>query len=102
MAPWAKQEQEWGHDLIVLVDFNIDRAGDSNYEAFTSTGLPSPAELENLPRTIFDAGGESFFDQIAWFTKEGKVPVLSLRYTGNAGNFTFTNSLRGHLSLTSL
>lgn len=30
------------------------------------------------------------------------MPVLSLHYTGNAGNFDFTRSLQGALSLTSL
>jgi hypothetical protein len=59
-------------------------------------------ELEGLPRTIFDQAGENFYDQIAWFTTEGTVPVLSLRYTGNAGNFDFTPSLQGDLTLTSL
>jgi len=30
------------------------------------------------------------------------VPILSLQYTGNAGNFDFTQPLQGDLSLTSL
>jgi endonuclease/exonuclease/phosphatase family metal-dependent hydrolase len=102
MAQWAKQEEDWGHNLIALGDFNIDRAGDPNYEAFTSTGLLPAAQLEGLPRTIFDEGGESFYDQIAWFTKGDRVPMLSLDYTGNAGNFDFTGSLKGNFDITSL
>ncbi|MCA1705043.1 MAG: endonuclease/exonuclease/phosphatase family protein, partial [Actinobacteria bacterium] len=54
MARWAKQEEDWGHNLIALGDFNIDRINDPNFEAFTSTGLRPPMELEGLPRTIFD------------------------------------------------
>jgi hypothetical protein len=40
-------------------DFNIDRAGDPLYDAFTSTGLAAPPELNEAARTIFDqdAGG---------------------------------------------
>ncbi len=102
MARWAKQEESWGHNLIALGDFNLDRIGDPNFEAFTSTGLRPPRELESLPRTIFAEAGENYYDQIAWFTTGGAVPILSLKYTGTAGNFDFTQSLRGELSLTAL
>jgi endonuclease/exonuclease/phosphatase family metal-dependent hydrolase len=90
LADWARQEQDWGHNLLALGDFNIDRAGDPLYQAFTSTGLTPPAELNNIPRTIFDQPGRPhFYDQIAWFTGAGGVPQLSLAYTGRAGTVDF-------------
>lgn len=93
MASWAKQEAEWNHNLIVLGDFNIDRTGDPNYEAFISRGLTVPEELKDLPRTIFFSDNEGkHYDQIAWFT-EGGSRLLSLAYTGNAGNFDFIKAV---------
>lgn len=98
MAEWARREKEWNHTLIVLGDFNIDRKGDPNYEAFTSTGLTVPEELDELPRTIFaDEGKGKFFDQISWF-KEGAQRLISLDYTNHAGNFDFTQVLFRDLS----
>lgn len=90
MANWARQEAEWNHNLIVLGDFNIDRKGDPNYEAFVSRGLEVPSEMEGLPRTIFfkEEGKTKFYDQIAWFTR-GSSRLLTLEYTGRAGNFHF-------------
>jgi endonuclease/exonuclease/phosphatase family metal-dependent hydrolase len=96
LADWAKREDSWGHNLIVLGDFNIDRQGDPNYEAFTSTGLRPPKELEGIPRTIFEAGKDKFYDQIAWFREAGEVPVLTLRYEGNAGFFDFMRAVSAH------
>ena len=94
LADWAKREQSWGHNLIALGDFNIDRNGDALYQAFTSTGLRPPAELEAIPRTIFGQLGkpqlDKHFDQIAWFTGENGVPMLSMRYGNRAGSFDFT------------
>ena len=89
---WAEQLDDFGQNLICLGDFNIDRKGDPQFEAFTSTGLtPSPAH-EGLPRTIFDettkSEKNSFFDQIAWFqTVKGK-PYLTLT-PKKGGNFDF-------------
>lgn len=98
LADWARREHSWGHNLIALGDFNIDRVGDGNYEAFTSTGLRPPAELDNVPRTIFGQGKEKRYDQIAWFCGEGAVPVLSLTYSGRAGCFDFTSLILQSLS----
>jgi hypothetical protein len=81
LADWAKREDSWGHNLIVL------------YEAFTSTGLRPPKELEGIPRTIFAAGKDKFYDQIAWFREAGEVPILTLRYEGNAGFFDFMRAV---------
>jgi hypothetical protein len=89
LADWAKDVNAFDQNLICLGDFNIDREQDPNYQAFTSTGLQPPIELQFLPRTIFKGGTDKFFDQIAWFTGANGQPALSLEYTGRAGNFDF-------------
>jgi endonuclease/exonuclease/phosphatase family metal-dependent hydrolase len=93
LADWAKREDSWGHNLIVLGDFNIDRQGDANYDAFTSTGLRPPKELEDIPRTIFKDGKDKYYDQIAWFCEAGDVPLMTLEYDGHAGFFDFAEAL---------
>ncbi len=103
LADWASREREWGHNLLALGDFNIDRAGDLLFQAFTSTGLTPPAELNDIPRTIFDQPGQAhFYDQIAWFTGAGGVPQLSLAYTGRAGTVDFPATVLSSLSRTEL
>jgi endonuclease/exonuclease/phosphatase family metal-dependent hydrolase len=92
MADWAARENEWHHNLIVLGDFNIDRQGDELWNAFTSTGLTVPDDLNKVPRSIFADPGtptlEKFYDQVAWFTdKSGKI-ALSMEYAGG-GSFDF-------------
>ena len=90
MAEWARREKSWGHNFIVLGDFNIDRKEDPAYHAFSSTGLKPPAELDSVPRTIFQKPEEKhFYDQIAWFTAGASVPVLELGYEGRAGGYDF-------------
>jgi len=93
LAGWARDINAWDHNLIALGDFNIDREGDELYDAFTSTGLVTPDDLNQVPRTIFsdpDAPNlEKFYDQIAWFTGDDNTPALSLRYL-RGGNFDFT------------
>jgi len=105
LAEWAKDEKAWDHNLIALGDFNIDRIGDPLYKAFTSTGLRTPQELDSVPRTIFAKPGEpqtkKHYDQIAWFTGEGGVPRLSLRYS-RAGSFDFTKVVMKSLSKNAL
>jgi endonuclease/exonuclease/phosphatase family metal-dependent hydrolase len=80
LAGWAEQEFGWDHNLIALGDFNIDRAGDPLFDAFTSTGLTPAPPLASLPRTIFDnTATPHFYDQIAWFTQGQKNrPALTL------------------------
>jgi len=92
LADWARQTaDEFHQNLVCLGDFNIDREGDPNYEAFTSRGLRPPEELRGLPRTIFDQPEHSsFFDQIAWFHDDGEAK-LTLEYGGRAGNFDFAD-----------
>lgn len=93
---WAEQEDDYGHNLICLGDFNIDRAGDPQYVAFTSTGLTPAPHHVNLPRTVFDNPAtpdpKSFYDQIAWFQTVRGRPYLTLTYR-RGGNFDF----RGHV-----
>jgi endonuclease/exonuclease/phosphatase family metal-dependent hydrolase len=94
LADWAARTEDYGQNLICLGDFNIDRQDDPNYKAFTSTGLRPPPELSGLSRTVADKtqGKEHFFDQIAWFTEDGKAK-LTLNYTGKAGRFEWSAHL---------
>ena len=65
---------EFERNLNVLGDFNIDRLGDPNWQAFISTGLSAPEELNDVPRTIKrTTGPQAFYDQIAWFTDRDGV-----------------------------
>ena len=102
LAGWANEAAEWGHNLICLGDFNIDRKDDPLFQAFTSTGLTSSPALNNVPRTIFDdPGAGHFYDQIAWFVDDAKGPALSLRCT-NAGSFDFVPLWQQDLTTTQL
>ena len=93
LSDWALDLNSWDHNLIALGDFNIDRRGDELYDAFTSTGLRSPDELDQVPRTIFSDPTKpekhKFYDQIAWFTGVDGKPALSMEYKGVAGAFDF-------------
>jgi len=84
MREWANRESAWSHNLIALGDFNIDRQGDPLWQAFTSTGLAAPEELNDAPRTVFSKPGkpetDKFYDQIAWFQTASGVPKLSMPY----------------------
>jgi len=92
LSEWARQVNAWDHNLIALGDFNTNRRGDKLYDAFTSTGLEAPQELHDVRRTIFaDSAGESYYDQVAWFTGDQGAPRLSLEYTGRAGGFDFVD-----------
>lgn len=102
MKDWAAQSNRWHHNLIVLGDFNIDRKGDDLWQAFTSTGLEVPVQLNQVPRSIFASPGEAelekFYDQIAWFTK-GKRRLLDMELR-NAGTFNFVSLLYTELGMT--
>jgi endonuclease/exonuclease/phosphatase family metal-dependent hydrolase len=91
MRQWADRPDDWNANLLVLGDFNLDRIGDPLYEAFLATGLWPPAELNTVPRTIFQNDPKRhLYDQIAWFTTpEGNSLLNSLTYTGHAGGFDF-------------
>jgi hypothetical protein len=92
---WAGGDDPWSDNLIALGDFNIDRAGDPLHQAFTSTGLAAPANLNLVPRTIFDDPDPTappdrrhFYDQIAWFPAgRGKLSMVE----ENSGMFDFTD-----------
>jgi endonuclease/exonuclease/phosphatase family metal-dependent hydrolase len=86
---WAGEIASWGQNLIALGDFNIDRADSDAFRAFTSTGLHPPAALNDVPRTIFDDDTGHFYDQIAWFDGPRGTPLLTLQFTGRAGDFDF-------------
>lgn len=96
LAHWSGSGDVWGTNLVALGDFNIDRAGDPLYAAFTSTGLTPPAPLNFVPRTVFDDPNPAappdhrhFYDQIAWFAA---TPLAHLTYR-NAGMFNFDTGL---------
>ncbi|MGA9101994.1 endonuclease/exonuclease/phosphatase family protein [Aeromicrobium sp.] len=92
MRAWADRPTDWNRNLLVLGDFNIDRLGSELYKALFSTGLFPPAELNDVPRTIFSNDkNKNFYDQIAWFSDfQNMENVLTgLRYDGVAGSFDF-------------
>jgi Endonuclease/Exonuclease/phosphatase family len=93
IAEWLRDRaddvDEFNRNLIALGDFNIDRRSDPNWEAFISCGLTPPAELLDAPRTVGERRGlNTFYDQIAWFTK-GDREALTLKYR-TAGTFDWT------------
>lgn len=90
MRAWADRDEQWNENLLVLGDFNLDRLGNPLFNAFVSTGLWPPAELNDIPRTIFDDEKDKhFYDQIAWFTGSAGENVLGMEYTMHAGTFDF-------------
>jgi hypothetical protein len=94
MRDWADRPKDWNRNLLVLGDFNLDRIHDPLYQAFVSTGLWPPPELNLVPRTIFDNDrNHHHYDQIAWFTDTSVPscpPLLDgLTYTNRCGNFDF-------------
>ena len=91
MRSWADRRDDFNSNLLVLGDFNLDRVGDPLFEAFLATGLWPPAELNAVPRTIFQTTNKPhLYDQIAWFsTPDGAALLESLTYTGRAGGFRF-------------
>lgn len=103
LAQWAKRERAWAHKLIALGDFNIDRRGDPLWQAFVSTGLKTPDELNSVPRTLFSDGKASdtshFYDQIAWFPGGPGDAAHGLGYRA-AGYVDFCPYVYGDQSLT--
>jgi len=100
LADFAREVENWGHGIIALGDFNIDRNGDPLYEAFTGTGLTPAPGLDDVPRTIFDGGASDtshFYDQIAWFVDETRGPLLPVTCTA-AGGVDFVTDLQGALT----
>jgi endonuclease/exonuclease/phosphatase family metal-dependent hydrolase len=101
MRDWADRTNRWGHNLITLGDFNIDRKDDDLWKAFTSTGLHVPDDL-NVAKTIFADPNEpengSFYDQVAWFeTGSGKQRINVTFNQG--GNFDWVPLVYTELGL---
>jgi endonuclease/exonuclease/phosphatase family metal-dependent hydrolase len=105
LAQWARDINSWDHNLIALGDFNIDRKGDALHDAFISTGLDIPDDLQEVPRTIFSDPERpelnKFYDQIAWFTGRNGLPALSLQYS-KGGYFDFAKSVLTSRGLTNM
>lgn len=85
---WAKDLKKWGHSLMALGDFNIDRKDDLAYKAFVGDKLfiPDDLNLEDIKRTIFDK--VSFYDQIAWFKNTSSEFQINLDYK-KGGTYNF-------------
>ena len=91
MKEWAVRETKWHHNMLTLGDFNIERRGDDLWQAFTSTGLSVPDDLQTVPKSIFDDesdSGDKFYDQIAWFTSNSGSIALDMNYR-TGGFFDF-------------
>lgn len=103
LKEWALDENSWDHSIIALGDFNIDRKGDKLYEAFTSTGLSSPPEMDKIPRSIYSVAGqadkEKFYDQMAWFKDIDGSDALSIKYK-QCGGFDFQGKVLTNRNLT--
>ena len=101
MADWAERSEHWHHNLLVLGDFNIDRQGDSLWQAFTSTGLTVPPALNEVPRSLFaDAAHPQlgkYYDQIAWFTDAARQ-LIGLQLIA-AGHVDFAPHLYRELAM---
>jgi endonuclease/exonuclease/phosphatase family metal-dependent hydrolase len=102
IAEWLK---EWSDDinafdqsLILLGDFNIDRAGDARYEAFVSTGLHIPEDLTKVRRMIYEKSVK-YYDQLAWFKNEVGEDKISLKYA-RGGAYDFTSIALGSRNYT--
>lgn len=90
MDDWSRRMTEWEQNFLALGDFNIDRHGSLLWQAFASTGLYVPQDLETVPRSIFATQAcnlDKFYDQIAWFQHGGKRQ-LNMRYR-SGGSFDF-------------
>ena len=99
---WARDPDTWDQNLICLGDFNIDRSGSPLWQAFTSTNLTTPVELQSPNRQVGGKPLEHFYDQISWFSEDedGSKPLLSLRYTGQAGLFDWSETALADSGLT--
>lgn len=104
MRNWRDRPNDWNSNLMVLGDFNLDRLDDPLYQAFVSTGLFPPAELNQVPRTIFsNEKSRHFYDQIAWFSDPTGASLLqSLEYTRRGGSFDFVPHVLRHLTRSQL
>jgi len=88
LADWASNINVYHQNLIALGDFNIDARGDLLDQTFLSEGLFVPPELQNkeVTRSIFKK--TKYYDQIAWFNNNKKIPNLSMEFL-KGGNYDF-------------
>ena len=101
MADWAIETSEWEQNLLVLGDFNIDRQGQLLWQAFTSSGLVVPNELDAVPRSVFSKEADrldKYYDQVAWFETDQKRR-LTMEYLGHGGSFDFLPYLYRDLAM---
>lgn len=63
---WAAEPHVWDPDILTLGDFNIDRITNPIYKPFAEL-LTIPEKMHEFPRTIFKAGQDKHYDQIAWY-----------------------------------
>jgi endonuclease/exonuclease/phosphatase family metal-dependent hydrolase len=103
LRDWAADPDTWDTDLICLGDFNIDRRGSQLWQAFTSTGLTVPEQIDR-PRVIAGKPLDHYYDQIAWFTSDdaGTQPLLSLDYADRAGMFDWSETVLADSGLTNV
>ncbi len=101
LRDWAADPDTWDTNLICLGDFNIDRRGSQLWQAFTSTGLTVPEQIDR-PRMVAGKPLEHYYDQIAWFTADdaGTQPLLSLDYADEAGMFDWSETVLADSGLT--
>jgi endonuclease/exonuclease/phosphatase family metal-dependent hydrolase len=89
MHQWARRSNSWHHNLITLGDFNIDRKDDELWQAFTSTGLHVPEDLNLVKRSIFADDDEpylnKYYDQIAWFKSGTTTGLQRMDYITGGG-----------------
>jgi Endonuclease/Exonuclease/phosphatase family len=82
-------------NLIILGDFNIDERGDNPlFQAFISTGLTVPKQLDNLQTTY--GSKPKYYDQIGWF-----MGAMNLQFLG-AGVIDFAGAVFPEISLRSM
>ncbi|MEH0154496.1 endonuclease/exonuclease/phosphatase family protein [Limibacter armeniacum] len=96
---WSSRISNWGHHLLVLGDFNIDKVGDPLYEAFTGEGLTVPDDLAMIDATLFN--NEKHYDQIAWYEQGWENAEQPLKYV-KGGKFFFDHYVFEELNKTRL
>jgi endonuclease/exonuclease/phosphatase family metal-dependent hydrolase len=83
------------NNLIVLGDFNIDERGENLlFQAFVSSGLQVPHQLENLQTTY--GTKPKYYDQIAWFSGDMNLLLAA------AGSIDFARDVFQEMSLRSM
>ncbi len=95
LRAWVRDDHVWEQDVLALGDFNIDREGDANWQAFISSGLHVPLGLLRERRTITNSPnpGAQFYDQIGWFGGGQEGPSARLAHTGRAAQFEWEHHI---------